>query len=439
MKKAILILVSLVFYTSTFSQTISFEDPISIKWPANDSVVNVDFYITNQDSTKYKIKVKDLHKGSAVAGKDYQFNSVYLTDIIEHATFPITIKANSKKINRTLRIAIYAFSEDTSFNAETQIVLTGDPEKVKPIDITNRAKLEFVNYTDFKGYEQEQPNGVAQSQFLFKLPINKHYKLWKDGDTKRQWFRSFIMPNFIFNRIDKSNEPVKMEPTYSKYGDSAVLSPVINTFDFLRYSNFILNTKLVVFTIIRPDSRFQFQLNGSLYKIKIDSAKITKGVLGQDSLFTNKDTTTALNPVWAQSFGADLYYDTHFTDFPFNFRFILGAIIIKSKSSEYRQADVASTLPDNSQKTALLIGKNHKFSSPIWTFSATVTKSLDLKKASSTENHYLFFRYNYSWQSFNGNVLKSRNPVIYEKRRLNNNYSQFQFGIDLNFDEFFKN
>ena len=185
----------------------------------------------------------------------------------------------------------------------------------------------------------------------------------------------------------------------------------------------------MLYTIMRPNSRFQFQLNGSLYKIKVDSAIITRGIFGQDSLIHRTDSSTALNPVWASSFGADLFYDTHFTDFPFNFRFLLGAFIVKSRSSEYRQADVASTLPDNSQKTALLIGKAHKFSAPIWNFSATITKNLGLKKDNSNEDHYLFFRFNYSWQTFQGNVLVSKNPVRYQSKKLNNNYSQFQLGL----------
>ncbi len=420
MKKILFLIISTIFWGYTYSQSISFEDLIAVKWPLHDSAININFSISNNDSVKYKVKISNLFTGSAIAGKDYQFSSVHFTDVIDTATFSIVIKANTKQIKRTINLKISVASDDTSFNSEFQIVLTTDTSKVRPVDKTNTAKFEFVTYTDFKGFEQDQPNGVAQSQFLFKLPINKHYKLWNDGETKSQWFRSFILPNFIFNRIDKSNEPVKLEPTYSKYGDSAVISPVINTFDFIRYSNFILNSKLILYTIIRPNSRFQIQLNGSLYKIKVDSAIITKGINNPDSMATRTDTT-ALNPVWAGAFGADLYYDTHFTNFPFNFRFILGAIIIKSRSGEYKQADVASTVPDNSQKTALFIGKTHKFSAPVWNFSATITKNLGLKKDNATEGHYLFFRFNYSWQSFKGNILMSKNPVRYESKKLNNN------------------
>lgn len=440
MKKILFLSMAVFLSWYTHAQSIAFADVVAAKWPMNDSLLNLDFYITNNPSgVKYKIKVTDLFTGSATAGKDYEFTTIDLSDITGKGTFTISVKPNAENRNRTININIKAVSDDTVFSAEMQIVLTPTPGKVKPIDKTNTPKFEFVNYTDFKGFDPGQPNGTAQSQFLFKLPINKHYRQWKNGTTKGQWFRSVILPNFIFNRIDKTDQPTSLAPTYANYGDSAVVSPVINTFDFIRSSNFILNPKLSVYTILGEKSRFQVQLVGALYKIKVDSATITKSIL-QDSVLTSLDTTTALNPVWAGSYGAELFYETHFNaaEFPFNFRFIAGIQFIRTRSGEYQQANVASTAPDNSRKTAILLGKTQAYSAPIWYFSATIKKNLGLKKDDSKEDHYLFFRFNYSYQSFKGNVLLSKSPVRYESRKLTNNFSQFQLGLDLNFDSFFK-
>jgi hypothetical protein len=158
----------------------------------------------------------------------------------------------------------------------------------------------------------------------------------------------------------------------------------------------------------------------------------------------NGDSTTivsvGLNPVYATGFGAEIYYDTHFNEweFPFNFRFIFGGQVMKLRSNEYVQADVASTAPGNERKTAILLEKSKRTSAPIWTFSSMIRKSLGLKKESSDEDHYLFFRYNYSWQHFTNRLPIPGRPDLFEERKLSNNFSQFQLGIDLVFDSFFK-
>ena len=386
-----------------------------------------------------------MYSGSAVPARDYDLDVSGIPDsITSNATFTLTLKQPHDRAKRVINLDIKAISSDTVFHTEMQIVLTaGEPDKVHPIDKSNTPKFEFVNYTDFKGYDPEMPNGIAQSQFLFKLPINKHYKQLYDGETKLQWFRSFLPVNFLFNRIDKNDEPATLQPTYEKYGDSVVVSSMISSFDFIKYSNFIWNPKLTVLTFIRPQSRFQLQLMGNLYRLKIDSAKVTQRLTTQDSIISSVDTTIGLNRVWAYAPGLELYYDTHYTpdEFPFNFTFILGAQFVKLFSSEYTQADVAATSPDGLRKAAVLIdGNKRKFSAPIWTFSATIKKNLDLQKKASAEedDHYLFFRFNYNWQSFNGNELIRKEPVKYEPKRLSNSFSQFQLGIDLNFDGFFK-
>jgi hypothetical protein len=450
MKKILITTLVMAAYGCSYSQAISFEDPIIVKRPKKDSIVNITFYIPNEDSSKYKVKVTDLHKGSAQAGRDYQFNFVYLINVIGKGTFTLVIKPDSTGTKKTINLKISAATDDstrsskikdTVYYSEIKIILTKkltkrDINNNSVIDLTNTPKFEFINYTDFKGFDQDQPNGIAQSQFLFKLPINKYCHKWNDGETKLEWFRSFILPDFIFNRIDKTNEPVSLKQPYSKYkdrnnNDSFAISPIINTFDFIRYSNFIFNSKLIILSFLRPKSRFQIQLNGSLYKIKVDSVTIKT---------PNDTTSTALSPVWATGFGAELYYDTRFSsdDFPFNFRFIIGSNIVRNRSGEYKQADIASTSPDKSSNTALVLGKSHRFSFPIWNLSAMISKGLDLKKGNSTDDHYFFFRFNYSWQSFKGNVLLSKTPVKYETRKLNNNFAQFQLGVDLNFDGVFK-
>lgn len=441
MKNILIAFIASAGFNYASSQSITFDNPIALKWPTRDSTANLSFYITNNPSQKnYTIKVSDLFSGTALQDKDYELSSTKIKDLSGKGKFSIVVKPALKKIRRTINIFIQAVSEATSFSSVMQVTLTHYPPKVKPIDKTNTTKFEFVNYTDFKGYDPDQPNGIAQSQFLFKLPINKYYKAWNDGETKEQWFRSVIMPNFIFNRIDKSDQLVSLRPFYTKYGDSITVSPIINTFDFVASSNFILNSKLVVYTIIRPKARFQFQLNGSLFKIKIDSGTVTKSLSGYDSVSSKKDTITALNPVWASALGAELYYDTHFTDedFPFNFRFILGVSIIKNRSSEYKQADIAYTSPGKSTSTAILLEKTHRRSAPVWNFSAMISKNLGIKKDNNSEDHFLFFRYTYTWQTFNGRVLLSKNPVRSEARRFTNNFSQFQLGLDMNFDTFFK-
>ena len=103
MKKFILLIPCILFYGFINAQTISVEDPIAIKWPEKDSLVTIDFYIPyNDTSVKYKIKITDSFRGSAIAGKDYEFSALHLSDISEKGSFTLNIKSNFKKDRRTI-------------------------------------------------------------------------------------------------------------------------------------------------------------------------------------------------------------------------------------------------------------------------------------------------------------------------------------------------
>ncbi len=436
MKKSYFLLVNLLCCMGTYSQCIIVNNPIKVKWPHADSTVTVDFFIKNPTDAKFKVRVADMYDGSAIPGEEYELATTSLSDITDKGSFNVKVKPSRDNKGKIVHLCIKASSDDTVLSAEMEIMLFNNLKTISLVDVTNTPKFEFVNYTDFKGFDPDQPNGVAQSQFLFKIPINKHCRLLNDGETRIQWFRSLILPNFLFNRIDKDSQALSLQPTYLRYGDSVAVSQIVNTFDFIKYSTFILNGKLAVLNVMTPKSRIQLQLNYSLYKVKVDSAQITDNTIDSASL-TRK---IGLNPIWATGYGLELFYETKFAEgeFPFNFRFILGGQTIKLNSSEYKQADVASITPDNNQKTAVLLDKANKHSAPIWNVSLMIKKNLGLKQKDSSEDHYLFFRFNYYWQNFKSNVLLSTNPVRTESKKFSNNFSQFQLGVDLSFDSFFK-
>jgi len=310
-------------------------------------------------------------------------------------------------------------------------------------DTTNTPKFEFVNYTDFKGFDQDQPNGVAQSQFLFKWPMfSRLYNPFKpkgqDGTRHRDtgygfvFFRDFIFPNFLFNRIDKSNDFLPYQPVYDTLKrpgmpDSINISKIIHSFDIANYSTFVLNGKLIFLTVHFPRSRINVEWNFSLYKIKV-----------QDTI----NTVKSFLPVYAIGNGFDLYYDTKYSDkeFPFNLRVLVGYQKISLKDNFYVQADGASISPDGKKKIAFPLNDFKRLSAPIWHLSVTLKKSLGFKKDSEPgeNDHYLFFRYAYSYQKFTGLTAIPNRPGELEKRNFTNNFSQFQLGIDLNFGVFFK-
>lgn len=434
-----IVLALLIFHIAN-AQKIVVNNPVLIRWPAMSSSATtpLNIYLVGTRDT-FKVTVSYNAEGTARIGEDFDFTTQIIDSVTQQASFNITIKKHDQVKRKNIILDVSAKSKDTTLKTKLELVLTDDTrwEAIHPIDTSNTAKFEFVNYTDFKGFDQDQPNGIAQSQFLFKIPINHRMRQWKNGSTYSQFFRSAIFPNFLFNRIDKTDKGVTQQLSKNTYGDSSKFSTVISSFDFITNSNFILNTKLSLFTVMRPHSRFQFQLNGSLYKIKVDSMEVAT-TSANDSV---TKVSIGFNPIYATGVGAELYYDTHYSEeeFPFNFRFIAGVQWIKMRSSEYTQADVAPTYPDNSRKSAVLIDPNTgKASAPIFTFSAMIKKNLDLKK-SGGEDHYLFFRYNYSWQRFKAGVPVANRPGLYETKRLYNNFSQFQLGLDLNFDGFFKN
>lgn len=430
----------LLLHTISFAQKLVVSKPAIIKWPSSQLDTSLNVYLVGTSDT-FKLTVSYKGEGKAEIGKDFDFTTQVFDNVVNHQSFNVTIKKSQDIKRKKFVLDVLAKGKDTILKEKIEVVLIDDPDwEVKhPVDPSNTAKFEFVNYTDFKGFDQDAPNGIAQSQFLFKIPVNHRMREWRDGSTYTQWFRSLVLPNFLFNRIDKTDKGVTQQLSRNNYGDSSSYSRVISSFDFITNSNFILNTKLAIFTLMKPHSRVQLQLNGSVYKIKVDSMEVTgTSPMAGDSV---SKVSIGFNTVYATGLGAELFYDTKYTEeeFPFNFRFIASVQWIKMRSGDYIQADVAPTLPDNSRKSAIMIDPNTgKSSAPIFTFSAMIKKNLNLKKSDS-EDHYLFFRYNYSWQRFKAGVPITNRPGMYETKRLYNNFSQFQLGLDLNFDSFFKN
>lgn len=428
----------IVLFTVGFSAAQSINSTpviINVSNSAANNIVTV--YMIHNPLDTFNITVSYKGEGSAILGHDFLFTPLAPYNAVQHQ-FQFQFNIINPNIKRkTIIFDIKAKGKDTILYSKLEVILTNNTNReiTHPFDTTNTPKLEFVNYTDFKGFDQDAPNGVAQSQFLFKIPIN-HRKIQLNKENYYlQLFRSIVLPNFLFNRIDKTNKGVTAKLNENKYGDSITYSKYISSFDFITKANFVLNGKLAVLTLMMPKSRLQLQAIGSIFKIKVDSMEVTRAAAN------TVDSTTKIpigfNPIYATSIGTELYFDTHYSpdEFPFNFRFVADCEWITMRSGEYIQADIASILPDNSRRTVKIVQNDP---TPIVTFSAMIKKNLGLKKTGN-DDHYLFFRYNYSWQKFKANVPIANRPGRYEMKMLYNNFSQFQLGIDLNFDGFFKN
>jgi len=247
------------------------------------------------------------------------------------------------------------------------------------------------------------------------------------------WFRDFIFPNFLFNRIDKNNDYVQYQPVYDTIKtvgspDSVILSKVLNSFDVIKYATFVLNGKIVPVTFKFPKSRLALDFTTSLYKLKV-----------QDSLNPSK----LFSPVYSLSTGWDIYFDTKYSDkeFPFNLRVLFGSEYLKVMDNYFTQVDGASLTPDGSKQVAYLINESGRRASPIWRLSVNLQKNLGFKDSNNENDNsgqYLFFRFNYSWQKFKGNTAIPNHPGEFESKNFYNHFSQLQLGIDLNFDALFK-
>jgi len=297
------------------------------------------------------------------------------------------------------------------------------------LDTSNIVKTEFVQFTDFLGFSNDRPNGILQQQFLFKWPIVKSY-LVVSKNMKIQLLRSILLPNILFNRIEKSGDnnsflfPVSttirdIDSSGTTKKDTS-LSPVISSFDIHRYTAQKLETQLVLFAFFIGNTRIHLQYNGAIIRNRVadtitSKQRIEKSVYSFASgwsIYAKSilDEKTKLNI--EGEFGFTKYY---------------------LKDNFFKQYDVYKLDNDEKKGIAFPIGEKYNRSqSPIYFGRITLRKDWGKESKNSA-----FFRVRYNYQHGKYKFYESKNPGFIREENYYNHYLQLQLGISLGLEKLF--
>ena len=217
--KKLLLLTAVVFISlSLFSQELQIEtlgfpllkgdlrDTVVIKEGKTDKTVRIKLQITKTNKDVL-LKVDDLLQNNAEKDIDYSFADALprkysftasnnMTNIII-----LTVKANTNKKeevfaeldlkwaslteeNKMLHkiLVIKIIDADIKESAIAEAEKPEDPYKHK--DNSNGNKHEYIQYTDFAGFDNDKPNGRLQSELRFKWGIAK---TWHGQEGKFQF------------------------------------------------------------------------------------------------------------------------------------------------------------------------------------------------------------------------------------------------------------
>lgn len=445
-------------YISNAQKIILLSDSVILK-PDNKEM-NYDLLYTisdaSEDGKEYNVTITDNTKGTAIPGKDYDqkkessnkklnfdsFNtSPYRITLrntsicdIENKTIVLHVKAIPKSGDTTYRATLTLTIHRTDASTLPKDVIKKCKDNAKQmginwfgknkiernVDATNTIKTEFVSYTDLKGFDPDAPNGLAQNQFLFKWPIEKHWVV-NHEKFKLQYLRSFLFPNFLLNRIDKTNDVLLYKTRFDSLDtnnngivDSFPLKDRnVNSFDVIKYSNMVLNGKLTLITIKLPKSRVMFEYDLTVYRMRVDTSKIGK----------------TFDPIYAISHGPHLFFETGDEALPtaFQLRVIFGYEVLRIRSNTFSQVDgISSSVQSDTLFSKTPFYPYVKKSSKIWALSARLSRSI-----SKDDKTSIFFRFNLSWQKIKNNNLITPNIV-----KSFNQYAQFQLGLNLDINAF---
>jgi hypothetical protein len=392
------------------------------------------------------LQILDLAEGTATQTQDYKITSLLNCTLspANSFTYVLTIDISTdadKEEEETIKLHVLFKNYETDETSDSTINITiidkdAIDKKANEAN-TNINRFEFVQYTDFLGFDADRPNGLLQQEFRFKWAINAPFNKEWYGKGWLKWrpFRSIILPDILFNRIDKSSKELNYplgitQPTNASAKDS--IRPYTTTMDILKYSNLNIGGRVIIAAFKADNFRFHLQYGFKLLRNRPFIADTIK--TGPDSGRIASD----YRPFYSFIHQIELYGKTSLNKEDINLSFFAGIMWIRMKDSYYKQFDAAVVDPLN-RATALLPANNpavKRNSKPIWYYNIQLEKDWGKENANAT-----FFRVNYFYQKGNYQRLlngTANRPPTFVNDRFHNHFLQLQLGVKLGLDKIFK-
>ena len=429
------------FVKDLFIVTRSAEKDLLVEIPVNIS--NTSF----PPCTYLQLKVKT--KGSTLPEEDYELTEPAGLSLnsFGHDKWTIILKikpdSTKKELQRVLKFELFLKNEcnkEVVFVDKSKTVLSivinpvpvVKKEDSKSIDwtkdTTNTQKTEIVQYTDFLGFGNDRPNGIFQQQFLFKWPVIRD-EFSISPNFKIQPLRSVLLPSILFNRIDKAKDDssllypvgytIRQIDTSTK---DTSLSPVVSTFDLIRYTSLKIEGKIVLLAVTIYNTRIYFDYQFGLLRNKV--------------LDTISSAKKEERFIYSFQSGVSMYIKslldskTHL-----NIEIETGLNHITLKDNFFKQYDVYKI--DNDGKKSIAFPANERFnktSKPIYYGIITLRKDWGENNKNSA-----FFRIKYQNQNGQYKFYAKERPGSIKEETYSNHFLQLNLGISLELEKLFSN
>lgn len=146
--------------------------------------------------------------------------------------------------------------------ANCTIKLTKDCPSVELKKIKRSRILTSRAYSDFLGFQKENPNGLVQSEVSAKIIL---YSKKSSGSSRylQQGFLSYIEPKFVFSKIENNNRNLLLDednlylPALNQNKKVFIISPV----DIIRHQQFAFDVDLNLWKYNIPDIKSNVRVN----------------------------------------------------------------------------------------------------------------------------------------------------------------------------------
>jgi len=451
---------------SLFSQALTFNSTL-LKVKESGTTQKVRVIVSSVEKVNpLTVNIIDNGEGSATLGSDYSiftafappgtftlnaanaFTQVVIIDILSDAdtdedTEDIKLHFQFRNLN-TGNLADSVVTIQISDDAKAEKAEKAKADKKEKdekdhkflglpgiIDTTNHNKTEFSQYTDFLAFGNDKPNGLIQQEFFWKWALVKR-EFRVNKNVSIQPFRSILLPSILFNRIEKGKDSgslfypvgytIKSITEDANGVKDTTLSPVMSTFDIMRYSSLRLEGKLVLLAIRINNARVYIDFQGSLIRNKITDTIINKN---------------SSRYVYSIGTGFSIYVKSPVTinkDSSFNIEAQFGYNKISLLDNYFKQYDVYTIDNEGKKNIAFPVGqKYNRTSNPIFFTSIRLSKEWGKESKNS-----IFLRFLYSFQKGNYSFYTKENPRIYNQN-FYNHYLQIHLGVNISIDKLFSN
>lgn len=422
---------------STWAQDISTKkgflistDSLYFTWNIKDSIIELKYSIYNKEQITKRKELRDAApqrldriKPALYYSEQFNFMSIKIN--------PDTIVLNdlfhlyNKKMESDIIKPISAQLQDIIDIKKTENK-TGQQSTIDP---TNNIKFNMAVFSDAKGFNKDQPNGLIQTEFGFS------WDLIKNPIRSTNNFNFYLLKNLVLPTINllqtKSDSSFRYTPIhYVKTGntvDSLTFKSTLNvhTLDLIKYAHYSISGKLNALTIQSKGKYFTFFID--LYGVFYASGVSYDSLLLKELNIKPQDSKREVYSV-----GGGFNLKTKFN--PQNSQFSMEASITQFGLTLLSNNDISQNYghlytPDynlqNYSKDNLNISKGFN-GITIYTIQIRYSTLNNAKNKGETG---LFLRLNFFTNSILS-IIDGTTSINY-----GNNYTQIQIGIKKNISD----